>query len=1019
MPPVRWKLLAAMCLVQLLSHTDAQIRQDTISSDGWRPIIGTRKPSYYTPDSSDIYKYDVVSTLSPTMTALPPTASVGPSKRPPPFRGSPKPPHSPGRKIPHQKYPQPNPYYALPTHETHGPHIPLGAVIHTRPSQIGHLKPHVTSSKPFVSVPPNNIQFSTNKRNIKPLRIPTSTTGYRDDIFTASATSGSYSLYKKNQVSNIKPRETVDLGLPGTNHYSIQQPHAHIEFTNRFALPPTSESVFQQYNNPPIPQYVFGKHPQSNDVNYQFHNQNDDFSRNLVPPPHIYQSQDKGRGKQQQNNFGEKAQLQLKKPNVPENVVLQVPPFQFGSSKDNASPVEVQVTKEKLNVFHNDVPQNYNGQYLEFSFQSNRKPTEIPRYEVTEGKIWEQPPPQRPIRTRKPSSSPKQRPELDLNQPAFLPTPYRPEGQSLAPTSPTQSEVSTIFTKLSKLQRNKEVTTPNPFGYNVKEVSTHYPIFGKPVFGEPPHSSQELSNDITTHQHHEEVVTTTREPQRIRPHRRRRPDRRTTTTTTTTEVPVEVASYSSQKVQENEAPASAETERPIRQRRPTRYRTTTPATEVEETYTKASRGRNRYRHRNTDNFNYESIRTRPRPSRVETTTKMPENHKSEEEHYGQSGEVMYSESEEAASEKSEEIEESPKAETIELELPGRHYPTEPPKKVRYETIRPFIIITTTEKTPTTNLVIPENEVDSSSEPSTEESTTTAAPTTTTTTANPHRIRGRPLKFDNSNRPRFSVKDYRQKLSQYSTTSAPETHRTTSDSARIRLPSRLRRPSSAPTNNHEEESTEPVRSKFVPKDARHGGTTQEANEAVITEKQVKSVNTRLRPFGRYKSTTAATTTTPKVSIKPNLFNRKRPPMLSLRSKIYNKYNKNSTEAVTERATTTEESEVEETTEEYDREAEEDSITEASWKKSTSTEENLDVDTTTVGDISKVDSNMYSQRVSDLTSSAKNDYNTPGLFKSVAPTSRRIPNYFTISTDDPILPIEAFFPNIKDKMRDKDF
>jgi hypothetical protein len=398
---------------------------------------------------------------------------------------------------------------------------------------------------------------------------------------------------------------------------------------------------------------------------------------------------------------------------------------------------------------------------------------------------------------------------------------------------------------------------------------------------------------------------------------------------------------------------------------------------------------------------------------------MPENHKSEEEHYGQSGEVMYSESQEAASEKSEAIEESPKAETIELELPGRHYPTEPPKKVRYETIRPFIIITTTEKTPTTNLVIPENEVDSSAESSTEEATTTAAPTTTTTTANPHRIRGRPLKFDNSNRPRFSVKDYRQKLSQYSTTSVPETHRTTSESARIRLPSRLRRPSSAPTNNHEEESTEPVRSKFVPKDARHGGTTQEANEAVITEKQVKSVNIRLRPFGRYKSTTAATTTTPKVSIKPNLFNRKRPPMLSLRSKIYNKYNKNSTEAVTERATTTEESEVEETTEEYDREAEEDSITEASWKKSTSTEENLDVDTTTVGDISKVDSNMYSQRVSDLTSSAKNDYNTPGLFKSVAPTSRRIPNYFTISTDDPILPIEAFFPNIKDKMRDKDF
>lgn len=57
--------------------------------------------------------------------------------------------------------------------------------------------------------------------------------------------------------------------------------------------------------------------------------------------------------------------------------------------------------------------------------------------------------------------------------------------------------------------------------------------------------------------------------------------------------------------------------------------------------------------------------------------------------------------------------------------------------------------------------------------------------------------------------------------------------------------------------------------------------------------------------------------------------------------------------------------------------------------------------------------YIQRVSDLTSSFKNEYETPGLFKSVSPNSRRIPNYFTISTDDPILPIEAFFPNIKEK------
>lgn len=55
----------------------------------------------------------------------------------------------------------------------------------------------------------------------------------------------------------------------------------------------------------------------------------------------------------------------------------------------------------------------------------------------------------------------------------------------------------------------------------------------------------------------------------------------------------------------------------------------------------------------------------------------------------------------------------------------------------------------------------------------------------------------------------------------------------------------------------------------------------------------------------------------------------------------------------------------------------------------------------------------KNVSDLTSLAKKDYDTPGLFKNVAPISRGVPNHFTIATDDPILPIEAFFPNIKDR------
>lgn len=53
--------------------------------------------------------------------------------------------------------------------------------------------------------------------------------------------------------------------------------------------------------------------------------------------------------------------------------------------------------------------------------------------------------------------------------------------------------------------------------------------------------------------------------------------------------------------------------------------------------------------------------------------------------------------------------------------------------------------------------------------------------------------------------------------------------------------------------------------------------------------------------------------------------------------------------------------------------------------------------------------YSQRVAELTISGNENYS----FKSanIGPLSRRIPNYFTISTDDPILPIQAFFPQIK--------
>lgn len=68
--------------------------------------------------------------------------------------------------------------------------------------------------------------------------------------------------------------------------------------------------------------------------------------------------------------------------------------------------------------------------------------------------------------------------------------------------------------------------------------------------------------------------------------------------------------------------------------------------------------------------------------------------------------------------------------------------------------------------------------------------TTTLPTTSTTevqTTKPSRTRGRPNKYNSGNRPRFSVKDYRQRLNQYTST----TPSSTTDFVRTSEGSRLR------------------------------------------------------------------------------------------------------------------------------------------------------------------------------------------------------------------------------------
>lgn len=346
--------------------------------------------------------------------------------------------------------------------------------------------------------------------------------------------------------------------------------------------------------------------------------------------------------------------------------------------------------------------------------------------------------------------------------------------------------------------------------------------------------------------------------------------------------------------------------------------------------------------------------------------------------------------------------------------------------------RPFIEeVTTTERVRylatnepediNTRFHLPENEVDYTTQP---QDLTTTIPTTSEvpSTVRSTRLR-RPTKFDASNRPRFSVKEYRQRLQTSTTPSTTTRQPQENNNVRLRFPNRLRtRPTTASSRIDEDitdEITTTIRSRFSPKQPRHEQTTTE-NSPIITEKAIKAVNTRLRPFGRSKQPAETTTPATKISIRPNLFSaRRRTGYPSLKERIQQKLRKNETQPeemkdgddVAESATTelilpttTEETvenaeEVENTMEEED--TSNDISTEISVAESNVTE-----------DVSKSDDYTLSQRVSDLTSSFK-DYDKPGAFNAVAPTSRSIPNHFTLSTDDPILPIEAFFPGLNEK------
>lgn len=856
--------------------------------------------------------------------------------------------------------------------------------------------------------------------------------------------SGSHPFYKTHSV--VKIRETQGLAIPGApvKQYHLLHPSQN-EYGSQFSPP---NEILQYYNH-----LQFSPKPTSQS-GHHFPAENDDYTRNLLPPPYK-PHQDKNKTKVKPvtkptfvptesttpiNNVRFNENIQHSK-YTPQSIDVQAPlqsevhNFNFNHKPTKEKTVELQVTKEKLQAFHNTVPPNFNFQpdFADFNnYRTINKPNDTPppapakvqTYEVTEGKFWQEAPnlyrqqqfstsfPNIQSNHRRPSLTELQPPTQEFADIPFLPTPFKPE--NIVPTSPTQSEVSTIFTKLS-LKQKSQATTDSSL-YDIKEVSTHYPILGNPLIEVETPVSSEVPVEATTVRQDVETNQPTDVPVVVKQRldkRRRRPGYRLRTTTEES-----VSATDNYEFEKNiETVNNAVSRRPLR-RRPIRYRTTT-VTSVEES---PKQNINQQIYRKVQRLR---IQTTEAPISEETGNSNSES------------ETSKPESSEQATERTDDDNNSiQKKQNLDHEF---HRPTiyegnsgvsdaYEGYAVQKTTTEQALTISEdesfeTERAPNEEAItMREIYKDIANKDEAEETTlatTTIVTSTTTETAvsKPQVLRRRPIKYD-TNRPRFSVKEFRQRLNQHSsttTTTSTEIPKASTESSRTRYSNRFRRPTTAATQRNDE-TTESTRAR-----QRYSGKDS-VNASIIIDKPVKAVNTRLRPFGRYRSTTEATTTQ-KVSIRPNIFNSlRRPTPISLRKRIHNKL-KNNTEELPTTTTETvlntlednndaELSETIETSVPYANNINADeSSTEFDSKRIIENEDfDSDSKTTITNDIMRSDSIL--QRVSDLTSSAKD---TPGLFKSVAPISRRVPSYFTIATDDPILPIETVFANIKDKSR----
>lgn len=340
------------------------------------------------------------------------------------------------------------------------------------------------------------------------------------------------------------------------------------------------------------------------------------------------------------------------------------------------------------------------------------------------------------------------------------------------------------------------------------------------------------------------------------------------------------------------------------------------------------------------------------------------------------------------------------------------------------------------------------------------------------------------KFDPKNRPRFSIKEYRQRMS--STTPTPDQSSsnvvsTTASYTRLRFPTRQRvlpselknrtvesnkiddkpniiypeKSTVEPSSTESGVSTETTRKRFVPKDrfsSRLKTTTEtvvegQTNSSPTTPSQVttskppiRRVSTRRDPLNNRTRTSSTTTDNPSdtsstVSRIPIIRNGtvplRRPQPPSLRQRIQGQKKKEGVSSTTSADESLNDLAVEgssedkvrlssnevapsvtsTSTEEYKHETAimkiaKDDHSYRPYKEKATTEKAKGESSSSENDLNDSPSEQ-SERVAELTIFGSNQFNSV----NTGSASRRIPGYFTLATEDPILPIEAFFPQVK--------